>query len=272
MLDITRNTFAIPVFAYRVTADGRVLEFSTCLFAALVSDRLCSMTDEETTSEMDPIERVSSTLASVVADESSSGDATTEQLVREARNELSRWLDERPPTDHLEQLRDAARDRWDDEWTIDARHYADGTVQAHAYHRRGRVDAADHDFGEEADVVARDRLWVGPDGERVVQREHARGEDRKTIEVLEDTHGLLESPSEWFSRDPDGRWHAVIESPGVDESDVSMGDFDHRERLACGEVLEPAHQLEKISDAPTDLEGADVCEACLAALNMSRDR
>jgi len=226
------------------------------------------MTDEKTTADMDPIERVSSTLASVVADDFSSEDATTERRVREARNELSRWLDERPPTDQLERLREAARDRWDDEWTIDARHYADGTIQAWADHHRGRVDAADHDFDEDADVVVRERLWVGPDGKRVVQREHVRREDRKTVEVLEDAHGLLEpSPYEWFTKDSDGRWHAVVEFPGVDGSDVSMSDFDHRERLACGVVLEPADPLEKISDAPTDIEGSDVCDACLAALD-----
>ncbi len=204
------------------------------------------MTDEETTPEIEPIERVSSTLASVVADDFSSDDATAEQLVREARNELSRWLDERPPTDQLERLRDAARDRWDDKWTVDARHYADGTIQAWADHRRGRVDAADHDFDDGADVVVRERLWVGPNGERVVQREHVRREDRKTVEVLEDTHGLLEpSPYERFTKDSDGRWHAVVGFPGEEESDVSRGNFDHRERLACGEVLEPADQLEK---------------------------
>jgi len=225
------------------------------------------MTDEETTAEMDLIERVSSTLASVVADDSSDAETTTDQLVREARNDLSRWLDERPPTDHLERLRDAARERWDDKWTIDARHYADGTVQAHAYHSRRRLDADEHDFDEDADVFEREHLWVGPDGERVVQREHVCGEDRKTVEVLEDTHGLLESPYEWFTKDHDERWHAVVEFPGVDGSDVSRGDFDHRERLACGEVLEPADQLEKISDAPTDIDWADVCDECLAALD-----
>ncbi|WP_256391488.1 hypothetical protein [Natronoarchaeum rubrum] len=226
------------------------------------------MTDEETTAEMDPIERVSSMLASVMADDSSESEVRREQLVREARNELSRWLDERPPTDHLERLREAARDRWDDKWTIDARHYADGTVQAWAYHSRRRLDVNEHDFGDDANVFEQEGLWIGPDGERVVQREHIRGEDRETIEVLEDTHGLLEpSPYEWFTKDPDGRWHAVIEFPETDDSDVSMGDFDHREQLACGVMLEPADQLEKISNAPTDIDGADVCDACLTTLD-----
>jgi len=37
----------------------------------------------------------------------------------------------------------------------------------------------------------------------------------------------------------------------------------------CGEVLEPADQLEKISDAPTDIDGAAVCDACLEALDAA---
>lgn len=70
----------------------------------------------------------------------------------------------------LDQLEAAARERWGERWTIEVRHFADGSTSAHAFRSRGRTDAGH---------LEKERLFIGDDGEiradRVV-------EARETVE------------------------------------------------------------------------------------------
>lgn len=64
----------------------------------------------------------------------------------------------------IEQLREAARDRWGDAWTIRQLHFADGSTSAHAFRSRGRTEDGH---------LEKERLFVGEDGrvyaDRVVE-------------------------------------------------------------------------------------------------------
>lgn len=59
-------------------------------------------------------------------------------------------------TDLEDRLREAARERWGDGWTIEVRHFADGTTRMHAYSNQGQT--ADGN-------TVRERLMPGSDGE-----------------------------------------------------------------------------------------------------------
>lgn len=76
--------------------------------------------------------------------------------------------------DELEALEAAARERWGEAWTIDQRHWADGTTSTHAFHLEPT---------EDPDVVVRDRLFVGADGDVYHDRKRVRREE--TLDVLE---------------------------------------------------------------------------------------
>lgn len=39
----------------------------------------------------------------------------------------------------VKKLKTAARERWGDKWTVEVKHWADGTHQFYAYHRAGRT-------------------------------------------------------------------------------------------------------------------------------------
>jgi len=83
----------------------------------------------------------------------------------------------RPNVDHdavRAQLEADARERWGDEWTIETQRFADGTEQSYAYHQRGHA---------EEDVVERERLFPGADGE--VYHDHIVVETESVVEVVD---------------------------------------------------------------------------------------
>ncbi|MDJ1433563.1 hypothetical protein [Halostagnicola sp. A-GB9-2] len=80
-------------------------------------------------------------------------------------------------TDDLEQLKELAGEQWGDEWAIRATHFADGTIQAYAFHSRGVVDS-----NGDVKTLEQERLYS--DGEQTIfQRVHVQRED---VEVLEE--------------------------------------------------------------------------------------
>lgn len=59
-------------------------------------------------------------------------------------------------TTHVEKLKDAARERWRDSWTVRQLHFADGTTSAHAFRTLGHAEAGKN---------VKERLFVGADDE-----------------------------------------------------------------------------------------------------------
>ncbi|WP_395166378.1 hypothetical protein [Natrinema pallidum] len=92
-------------------------------------------------------------------------------------NADSHVLDGREET--LERLEAAARDRWGDEWTIRAKHFSDGTTQAHAFRSRGVADDDDRD----GKTLVEERLYASAD-RTVYRRVHVQRED--VVEILEE--------------------------------------------------------------------------------------
>lgn len=76
--------------------------------------------------------------------------------------------------DTINQLKDAAHDRWGDGWTIRQLHFADGSASAHAFRTRGK---------NEEGHLRRERLFVGADGE--VYQDRVLIDDAAIVEVLE---------------------------------------------------------------------------------------
>lgn len=72
------------------------------------------------------------------------------------------------PSDALDRLKAAARDRWGDRWTIRVQHFATGNTKAIAFHSRGTVDRDDVD-GKVLDV---ERLQLDDDGRLGYDRVH----------------------------------------------------------------------------------------------------
>lgn len=61
----------------------------------------------------------------------------------------------------IERLREAARDRWGDSWTIRQLHFADGSTSEHAFRSRGRTEDGH---------LEKERLFVGEDGQVFADR------------------------------------------------------------------------------------------------------
>lgn len=78
--------------------------------------------------------------------------------------------------DDLEQLKELASERWGDEWAIRATHFADGTIQAYAFHSRGVVDN-NHD----AKTLEQERLYADSE-QTIFRRVHVHHEDVEVIE------------------------------------------------------------------------------------------
>lgn len=63
--------------------------------------------------------------------------------------------------DGVERLREAARERWGDQWTIEQRIWSDGDSRAYAFRSHGRVT----DDGP----IRRERMMIAPDDEVIVE-------------------------------------------------------------------------------------------------------
>lgn len=109
-------------------------------------------------------------------------DATHETLGDELRDAVCSAAD--PDRQRLEE---AARERWGEEWAIQQRHWSDGTTSAHAFHLEPTDDP---------DVVLRDRLFVGADGD--VYHERIRVRREETLDVLERDEPPEEATSEFI--------------------------------------------------------------------------
>ena len=76
--------------------------------------------------------------------------------------------------DTINQLKEVARNHWNDGWTIRQLHFADGSSSAHAFRTRGK---------NEEGLLRRERLFVGADGE--VYQDRVLINDAEIVEVLE---------------------------------------------------------------------------------------
>lgn len=94
-------------------------------------------------------------------------------------------MTETPDVDEVEVLEAAARERWDDQWAIEQRHWADGTTTEHAYH----IEPTD-----DPDAWIRGRLFVGADGD--VYHDRLRERKAAVLEVLERDEPPEEASSE----------------------------------------------------------------------------
>lgn len=61
-------------------------------------------------------------------------------------------------SDDVDRLEEAARERWEDGWTIQTLRFADGTSRSFAYHTVGRADDG---------RIERERLRIGVDGDNL---------------------------------------------------------------------------------------------------------
>jgi len=82
-------------------------------------------------------------------------------------------------TTRADRLRDVARDRWGDGWTLKIEEYADGSRDHRVVHSRGVVET---DAGP---AVERDRLLFDADGRIVRDRVQTTTGDQLSREVVE---------------------------------------------------------------------------------------
>ena len=75
---------------------------------------------------------------------------------------------------NFDKLREEARQRWGERWTLETREWADGSRRARAIHSRGRT--------EDGDRLKRDELTITEEGEVVVERVELY-RDRKVIDT-----------------------------------------------------------------------------------------
>jgi hypothetical protein len=83
-------------------------------------------------------------------------------------------------TSPRERLKQAAQERWDENWTLRTREWATGDKQHMVFHSRGRV--ADGDLRE------RDQIVLGPDDEFIVERVRFDPVEFVDRELLEKYH------------------------------------------------------------------------------------
>lgn len=89
-------------------------------------------------------------------------------------------------SDEIDRLKQEARKRWDDRWTVRVNHFSDGDIRAHAYRSRGRDD--------EGHLIT-DRLFLLDNDDIVVERTTAQQQeiDNKILETpTEDIHSTTD--------------------------------------------------------------------------------
>lgn len=94
------------------------------------------------------------------------------------------------PEEKIKRLKNAARERWGDAWTIHTLRFADGSTKSTAYHSRSLV--GDPREGRDETILERDRLVIADDGRLVYEREHVQKE--RSIDVRE--RELIHDPTD----------------------------------------------------------------------------